>query len=305
VGVGWVAGVVRARLLARHRLGIDGALELAAAGSVVQAEAMLGASPYARGVAGATSVQDVQRAIWATVLWDIRILAGWLPPDGVDAARVFAGYFEIRNLEDLLALTSGERPAPLDLGGLATLHARPEGATSAHELREQLRHSAWRDPGTDDPGRMLLSLRLEWARRVADIDPATAAWGLGAAAIIVARSLVERERPLDAEALSRMPALNRRVAEATTLPALVATLPDSARWAIEAIDRPQDLWRAEAHWWQRIDRDANRMLRAVRPGIGVVIGAFAVRMADAWRTVAALDIANRGGRGREVLDAIP
>ena len=151
---------------------------------------------------------------------------------------------------------------------------------------------------------MLLRLRLEWALRLAELDPATTAWGMGAAAIVAARALVERGRPLDPGDAKRIPIVLRHVTGATTLPALASALPDSARWAIEPIETPRDVWRAEACWWRRVDRDGEHLLRAARPGIGVVVGALAVRMADAWRTAAALDIGSRGGRGQEVLDAI-
>ncbi len=303
MGVGWVAGSVRAQLLARHRLGLDATREVAAAGSLDAAMRQLGASPYGQVVAGVTSIRDAQRAIWATALWDLRILAGWLPGRGVEAARVFAGFFEIENVEDLLAVDGGDRETPFELGALATAWARAREATSAGELREQLRRSSWRDPGTDDPAGILVSLRLEWARRLSEIEPASA-WGLGAAALGVARMLVEHEEPIDPKVVRRVPALGRRVLDAVTLPALVSALPESARWVLEGIERPDDLWRGEARWWQRVDRDGERLLRVARQGLGIAVGAFAVRMTDAWRTAAALDIASRGGRGAEVLDAV-
>jgi hypothetical protein len=303
MSAGWVAGSVRARLLARHRLGVDGAHEVAESGSVEAARSLLAASPYARAVARATSVRDAQRAIWATALWDLRVLAGWLPPHGVEVARTFAAFFEIEDFEDLLAARDEDREVPFELGGLATAPTAARASASAPELRQFLRRSMWRDPGTNDPARMLLHLRIEWARRLADIEPAYE-WGLGAAALVAVRAFAEHEQPLDAGIVRRIPALGRRSLDAETLPALVSALPPQARWVVEDVERPDDIWRAEARWWQRVDRDGERLLRAARPGLDVAAGALAVRIADAWRATAAFDIASRRGMGREVLDVV-
>ncbi len=302
MGAGWVAGSVRARLLARHRVGVNGAREIAETASADAARAQLAATPYARALAGTTSVRDAQRAIWSTVLWDTRVLAGWLPAPGVEVARTLAAFFEIENFEDLLASPDTDREPPFDLGALGTAATRAHRATSASELREELRHSAWRDPGTSDPAGILFKVRVEWARRLSDIEP-VAEWGLGLAALIAARVVAEREQPVDPDLVRRIPRLGRRVLDAETLAAVVAALPVSARWAVEGIERADELWRAEASWWRRVDHDGERLLHSTRPGLGVAAGAIALRMSDAWRTCAALDIASRGGAGREVLDA--
>ena len=302
MGAGWVAGSVRARLLARHRLGTSAAHEVADC-SVEEARSRLTSSPYARSVAGATSVRDAQRAIWTSALWDIRVLAGWLPPSGVEAARTFAGYFEIQNFEARLAVRTDDQETPFDLGGLATTTARAGTATSASQLRDELRRSRWRDPGTEDPAGMLLCIRIEWARRLAEIAPAET-WGLGAAALIAARAMATRDERVNSELARRIPSVGRRLVDAMPLAELVAALPSSAGWVLEGIERPEDIWRAEARWWQRVDRDGERLLHSIRPGLDVAVGAVAVRMADAWRVAAALDIASRGGLGREVLDAV-
>ena len=302
MGVGWVAGSVRARLLARHRAGIEGAREVADASSIDAARAQLGTTPYARAITGTSSVRDAQHAIWSSVLWDTRVLAGWLPLPGVQAARAFAAFFEIQNLEDALASVEHDGEPRFDLGSLGTVPSHTREAPSASELREQLRHSAWRDPGTSDPAGMLLNVRLEWARRLTEIEPA-AEWGNGLAALIAARQVAEREQAVDPDLVRRFPRFGRHVLDAATLPALASALPAPARWVLEGIDRPEELWRAEAGWWRRVDRDGERLLHSTRPGLAVATGAIAVRMADAWRIAAALDVASRGGRGREVLDA--
>ena len=275
---------------------------MAEAASVDAARAQLAATPYARALAGATSVRGAQHAIWSTALWDTRVLAGWLPVAGVEVARTLAAFFEIENFEDVLAPSDTDREPPFELGALGSAAMRAHTATSAPELREQLRHSTWRDPGTSDPAGILFNVRVEWARRLSDIEPA-AEWALGLAALIAARFVAEHEQPVDPALVRRIPRLGRRVLEAATLPAVVAALPASARWAVEGIERADELWRAEAGWWRRLDRDGERLLHSTKPGLGVATGAIALRMSDAWRASAALDIADRGGTGREVLDA--
>ncbi len=48
--------------------------------------------------------------------------------------------------------------------------------------------------------------------------------------------------------------------------------------------------------------DGERLLRGARPGTEIVVGAVARRMADAWRTCAALDVASRGASAQELVD---
>ena len=54
-------------------------------------------------------------------LWDLRVLAGWLPRDGVRLLRTLAGWFELANVDELLQTRPG-RPAGEEfrLGALAT-----------------------------------------------------------------------------------------------------------------------------------------------------------------------------------------
>ena len=42
------------------------------------------------------TLAQAQQAVAATLLWDLRAPAGWLPRDGVDWLRVLAGWFESR-----------------------------------------------------------------------------------------------------------------------------------------------------------------------------------------------------------------
>ena len=292
MGAGWVAGSVRARQLARHRLGIDRARAV-----IAQRARGLSDSAYADALARTTTVEEAQHAVWATALWDLRVLAGWLPPAGVAAMRTFAAYFEIDNIESQLVRLAGGEPQPVfDLGLLATAWPRVRDATSAHELRGALRRSAWRDPESDDRAHILSSLRLEWARRLEEIRGA-APWGAGAAALVLARRRASTIENLDADLTRRASQLGRDALHATSVRELVDALPDAARWVFDDVDVAdldlEGLWRAEATWWRRVDRDGERLLRRVQPGIDVVVGAVARRLADAWRTAAALDLATR------------
>jgi hypothetical protein len=238
------------------------------------------------------------------VLWDLRVLAGWLPASGVAVARVFAGFFEIENIErQLVFLEGGDELLTFELGSLGDVWSRVRDAATVPEVRTQLTASMWRDPGSDDRGRMLQSLRLEWARRLSEIRPAEA-WGAGAAALVVARALAEPGGSLGEDMSRRLPMIGRRALEATTLGEFMAALPDAARWVFRGVDRAEDLWRAEAAWWRRLDDDGQHLLRAARPGPAVVVGAVARRMADAWRACASLEIASRGATGEELIDVI-
>lgn len=298
----WVAGSVRARLLARHCVGVDGARDIASAGSVDAAIVRLRASAYGRTSIGADSVLRAQHAVWTTTVWDLRVLAGWLPGAGVGVVRAFAGSFEIENIADRLAFLAGtDEPLVFELGSLGNVSTRVRDAASVHEVREQLRTSPWGDPGSDEREHILMSLRLEWARRLGEIG-AAAAWGGAAAALVLARLLVQREEPISPDVRRRANLLGRRALEATSLTAFVAALPDAARWVFDGIDSPEELWRAEAAWWRRVDVDGERLLRAARPGPDVVVGAIARRLVDAWRTCAALEVASRGGRTEELVD---
>jgi hypothetical protein len=70
------------------------------------------------------------------------------------------------------------------------------------------------------------------------------------------------------------------------------------------VDRPADLWRAEAALAVRIESDGFSLLRAGLPGPDVVLGAMAVLAADAWRVRAALASAALHAGTSEVLDAV-
>ena len=98
--------------------------------------------------------------------------------------------------------------------------------------------------------------------------------------------------------------LGREWETATDVADLAARLPSAGAWVLDGVDTPDELWRAEGRWWQRVDQDAARVLRAGRPGPAMAAAAAARLVADAWRAQAALEAAPWGGEGIEVFDAV-
>ncbi len=121
---GWVAGSVRARLLADRRLAGAGARSVAAAGDVSSAVAVVAASPYGRDVHGGMGLVDAERGVRATALWHLRVLAGWLPPGGSDVVRVLAGGHEIANIEAHVDELAGAPPRCRSTSGHSARHGR-------------------------------------------------------------------------------------------------------------------------------------------------------------------------------------
>src|SRR5512142_2276413 len=118
---GWVAGTVRAKAMARRVLGAEAARQVAASRSLPQAQRMLQSTCYRDAAETGLSLAMAQHAIAATILWELRVLAGWLPRDGVILLRLLAGWFEIANVDELLQAQAGLPAGPeFQLGALAT-----------------------------------------------------------------------------------------------------------------------------------------------------------------------------------------
>jgi hypothetical protein len=243
----------------------------------------------------------------ATLLWNVRVLAGWLPARGAEVLRVLAGWFEIANIEEHLRTLEGQGPhVPYHLGSLATAWPRLAAARSAEELRQVLIASPWRDPGGAGPRDIQIGLRLAWADRVSVGVPPARPWALGAAALLLARELLARGELLSEPARARAirtlgPAV---AATATTIDDLRASLPPVARWALEEINDPHELWKAEARWWQRLHSDC--VVLAAQSGFGEapVVGAVGLLAHDAWLVTGALAGVGREQDAVEVFDAI-
>jgi hypothetical protein len=291
-------------MLAR-RLGHAGARRLASSPSLAAAVSLLRQSPYRREIRGADDLETVQRAVAATVLWHLRVLAGWQPRRGADTLRVLAGWFEIANIvEHARALVGGKPAPPFRLGALATAWPLLMATGSAQELRDALAHSPWRDPETTRPRGIALALQTAWAERVlAAVRPA-AAWAAASVAIAVGRERFLAGRELAAPVAHRSQVfLGSAAAGAPSWELFRSALPVRAGWALVDLTGPGDLWRAENAWWSRVERDAFGLLREPRFGLPGLVGCVAVLAADARNVEAALEVAARGGRGREVFDA--
>jgi hypothetical protein len=307
VSAGWAAAAVRARALARRRIGAAAARRLAASDSLDSALHALTATPYSRGIHPGQPLGDAQHALAASVLWNLRVLAGWLPRGGVLMLRVLAGWFEIANTDELLAAMAGQEPGrTFRIGALATSWPQLEGARTVPGLRSALAASTWGDPGEDSAYAVRIWMRARWAARVGgELEEPAPVWASGAAALLIAGERFAAGRPPPPAVTAAVTGLlGTGVAGAATLDELAASLPGRAAWALAGVHTPADLWRAEARWWARVERDGFQLLREARFNGGPVLGAAAVLAADAWRTRAALEIAARGGGPLEAYDAV-
>jgi hypothetical protein len=305
-GAAWVAGSVRARAMARRRLGGGATRALAASPTLAEAVETLSHSPYGRSVRSGDSLDEAQRGVAEALLWNVRVLAGWLPARGAQALRVLAGWFEIANVDEhMRALTGNPAWPPYRLGALATAWPRLARTGSLGELRVQLARSAWGDTGGETAREVQLCMRLAWAERLTSQASAVRPVVLGGVALVVAREVYARGMPLPGRAgelSARL--LGPEWAGATSIDELATRVSSPSRWALRGVDSPADLWRAEARWWARLARDGEAMLADAGFGLEPAIGAVALLAADAWQVRAALAAAARGGRAREVFDAV-
>jgi hypothetical protein len=304
VGLAWTAGSVRARLLARRRLGRAGAEELLGARSLAEALRALGPSPYGRLITPGMSAPEAQRAVVSATVWHLRVLAGWLPSGAQETLRGLAAWAEMVNVLDRYAYLAGAPHAPpFELGRLATAWTRLRGAGSPDQLREGLAHSRWGDPGADGPAAAARAMRIAWAERLLAVAPAARPWVLGALALEAARHVAFDEgAALRAADRRPLPGLGDGWRRARTLEELRKRLPKAASWALAGVEDATTLWTAEARWWGRVEADATRLVVQPR-GPLTVLGAVALLAVDAWRTCAALEVIAHREAGREVLDA--
>jgi hypothetical protein len=264
----WVAGAVRAKALANRRVGRAGARDIAASPTLEAAMGRLrGTAAYGHDVRPGDDLAGAQHGVWAALLWHLRVVAGWQPAAGAAMVRALAAGFQIADPGGV----------GFKLGGLG-------------------RHYSW------NTGPML-SRRLGWARMVVATVPSAADWALGAAAVLVAtRCFLHTETLTEQQARQARTLLGSQVGGGFA--DFTRRLPPTAGWALDDIERPRDLWRAERAWWHRVERDGLRLLRDSRFGPDPLVGAVGVLAVDAWRVQGALEVAARGGRDLEAFDAI-
>ncbi|WP_367325738.1 V-type ATPase subunit [Streptomyces sp. HUAS ZL42] len=325
MGAGWVAGATRARALRTRCLGAEGVRDVAGSRTLDDALRYLAATAYRHDVAPGVTPAEAQRAVSATLLWHLRVLAGWQPATGTDAIRALAAGFEISNTEHHLRSLSAEtpgptpadprqtgtqrlRPPPYRLGALATAWKRLARTRTPSELRTTLAASAWGDPGGDSPAAVATGMRVSAALRLAAAAPDAARWAAARLALLFGREVfvVGRRMP-DVSARRAARLLGHRAVGAGSYADFRNALPATARWLLADVDEAADLWRAEARWWDAVERDGRELLRGSDFGPQPVVGAVALLSADAWRTRGALELAARGGGPgdwpSEVLDA--
>jgi hypothetical protein len=289
---GWTAGVTRARLLLGRGIGPEHANAVANSSSLAQGLAALAGSAYGERVRAGQDLATAQRAVAATLLWHLRILAGWLPASGAALVRALAAWFELANIDARLAAlaSDGHEPEPFVLGTLATAWGATERAQTVEAVADSVASSAWGALRGRSAADLALGLRVAWGRRVYEAAPAAADWVAGAGALLVARELLLAGSSEHATQLQPYPGIDRRALDAKTLPALRTALGPRAAWSLSGIGEPAELWRAELRWWDRVQDDARTLLRRIDDE-AVVLAAVALLAADAQRAARALQSA--------------
>ena len=302
----WAAGAVRARALARRRAGSDIARRVAGADGLGPALRLLADTTYGRRLHEDMELAAAEGEVERTLLWNLRVLAGWQPRPGVEILRVVACGFEAADVVGKLRELAGEpAKAPYGLGALATAWTGVRRAETPGQVREALSASPWGDPGGDDPAGVALFLGLSRALRLSRLEPPAARWAAGDAAVAVGREVHLARRRIDgaaARAAARL--LGSAALRAPAWDEYVRSLPKVARWAVADLAAPEDLWRAEAAVRLRIEADSRELLSGGGLDARPVLGAAMLLSVDAWRVRAALECAARSGRAAEVFDAV-
>jgi hypothetical protein len=303
---GWVAASTRGRALARRLVGHDSARALAAA-SWLEARETLAETMYGRQVPPGESRSSVRHAAMGATAWQLRVLAGWLPPGQGGLARLFAAPMEVANIEGHLARLAGTEDGepPIRLGSLAVAWPRVAAATSPEQVRLVLATSVWGDPGGLDRASMALGLRLAWARRFVTQPPVVRRWAEGAAAVLVARERFGFGRTLN-ERTGRVAdeLLGSRWRDAGSIPLFVEALSESASWSLTGIEEAGELWRGEVAVVRRASADAEKLVSSGRHDRPAVVGIMAAMLVDLWRVLAVVEVVGRGPGAVEVFDAV-
>ena len=98
--------------------------DLAACGSLREALQALAATPYGRERLPGQTLAAAQHGIASAILWDLRVLAGWLPGDGVRLLRALAAGSSWRTSRNAGGKAGRPVEAEFALGALATAWPR-------------------------------------------------------------------------------------------------------------------------------------------------------------------------------------
>ena len=293
--------------MARRRIGAGACRRIAAQPSLEDGLALLAESAYAHVPPAGPTLAQAQHATREAVLWQLRVLAGWLPGRGDDVVRAAAAAFERDNIVAVAQrLRGGADGSPdFELGSLATAWPRLRGVTSTEELLTTLRRTRWGDVGSGGPASLSDVLTVAWLRRLATAAPEARPWAAAGCALVAARILlVDNGEPSPRLRQLVRPLLGGSWVTAGTLEELRLALPVGVRPVLERVSTTDELWRAEAGLRGQVEAHGFELLRGPRPGRGVVLGAVAVLAMDAWRVRAALAAAAVGAGSSEVLDAV-
>ncbi len=303
---GWVAGALRGRFLTTRLLGPDGQRELASAASWPRAVAMLATTVYGTEMSPNANRIEAQLAATNSTAWQLRVLAGWVPPSGRSLVRVAAARLEILNVEQHLRELSGSSPqAPILLGSLASVWPRVEQCASSEAVRDALSVSVWSDPGGSSPSDIALGMRAAWVRRAIRHVPSAMPWALGYLAVLVARELFSFERKIAVTTgrhIDRL--LGRGWRRATTFGEFRDHLDSAAAWPLVGVESADQIWRGEVAIRRRVAADAARLTARNRFDRDVVAGIVGMLLSDLDGVQAALETAGRGTYAVEVFDAV-
>lgn len=305
---GWIAAGVRGRGLLRRRCGPEEGRRLASSSSLASALARLEPTPYGREIRPDMDLETAQHMVSATVVWHLRVLAGWEPPLGAGPLRLLAGGFEIANITGhLLELAGKLARTPYELGSLATAWPAVSAARTPAEARAALRSSAWGDPGSEKLPEIRLGLQFAWARRLFDGAPGTADWATAGASLLMARVLTASARSSLSPAAEQDAThlLGPEWRHATSLEDLGRHLFRGPARSLQGAGNTDQLWRAEAQWWEMVEASATSLVARSRPDASSGVGIGALLAVDAWRIRGALAMAARGGGDlAEVVDGV-
>jgi hypothetical protein len=274
-------------------------------GSLTDAQHALADTAYGRDISVGQPALDTDHAVYAALLWHLRVLAGWQPAQGAQAIRALAAGFEASNVVAHARRLAGAPARPYYmLGALATAWPRLSETSSLTQLRETLAQTVWGDPGSESPSDIALAVQIGWATRVARAVPEAWAWAHARLALTLARRRLLEQRELSEPVLLRARAVLGAAAAANDLASFTDALATRVGWLFDGITDADGLWTAEARWWARVETDGLTMLGRGEFNRARTIGAVGVLGVDAWRCRAALAVASRGGGPMDVYDAL-